>query len=73
MSNRAARVRSILDTELDWNLLSDGSHHGVLPLVYENLRRISPEKVPEVWLVSLESSLRQKIICSLEMLAELSD
>ena len=70
--SQAARVRSLLDTELDWQrLVSDGSRHGVLPLVYENLKRISPAKVPKVWLVSLENSFRQKIICNLEMLTEL--
>ena len=70
--SQAARVRSILDRELDWQrLLSDGSRHGVLPLVYENLKRISAEKVPEVWLVSLEDWFKKRIIGNLEMLAEL--
>lgn len=70
--SHAARIHSILDTELDWQrLVSDSSHHGLLLLVYQNLKRISPEKVPEDWLVSLESSFKQKIICNLQMLAEL--
>ena len=52
--SHAACIHSILDTELDWQrLVSDSSRHGLLPLVYQNLKRISPEKVPELWLASL--------------------
>jgi len=70
--SQVARVRSILDTELDWQrLVSDGSRHGVVPLVYENLRRISREKVPEDWLVSLECSFKKRIMYNLGMFAEL--
>jgi len=70
--SQAARIHSILDAEFDWQrLVSDSSRHGLLPLVYQNLKRISPEKVPEDWLVSLESLFKQKIISNLQMLAEL--
>ena len=71
-ASQVAHIRSILDQELDWpRLLSHGSRHGVLPLVYENLKRISSGKVPEFCLVSLESSFKQRVLCNLEMLAEL--
>jgi len=70
--SQVARVGSLLDSELDWQrLLSYGSRHGVLPLVYENLKRLAPEKVPEVWLLSLERSFKARILCNLRMVTEL--
>jgi hypothetical protein len=45
---KADRVEAPLQTEMDWPYLFHmGSRHGLAPLLYQNLRSVCPEKVPE--------------------------
>ena len=52
---QAERIRQLLASDLNWNcLLKAASHHGMVPLLYHNLRKTAPESVPPAFSCELQ-------------------
>jgi hypothetical protein len=47
-AEKVERMASLLQTEMDWPYVSHlGGRHGLIPLLYKNLKSVCPERVPE--------------------------
>jgi hypothetical protein len=52
---QAARIRQLVASVLDWDrLLNVASYHGMLPLLYHNLKKTAPEAVPPAFSCELQ-------------------
>ena len=44
---QSGRIRQLVDSGLNWDcLIKAASYHGMVPLLYHNLKRTAPEAVP---------------------------
>ncbi len=49
------RIKVLVRQNLDWHyLMKSAFHHKVVPLLYQNIRRISPSKIPKQCLNELQ-------------------
>jgi hypothetical protein len=54
-SVRAAQIRQLVEGGLEWDyLVKAASHHGLVPLLFHNLRKSCPEAVPRSVLSDLQ-------------------
>ena len=68
----AARVRALLQGELDWpDVVATAFQHHVASFLYENLKPIGTERVPKVWMDSLLQYARESSGLSLLLYSEL--
>jgi hypothetical protein len=69
---RGDRIKKLLRTDLDWEyLLQTAGWHGVTPLLYHTLRRISPTDVPQAILEQLQHHSRANAARNLFLTDEL--
>lgn len=67
-----ARARQLLAGELDWGyILRQANRHGVVPLVYKNLRKLSGEQTPSEVLDELRTAFDRNRHRNMFMTAEL--
>ncbi|GAB6056776.1 hypothetical protein JCM15415_20920 [Methanobacterium movens] len=65
-------ISSLLDNNLDWDyLLNKAARNGLRPLLYLNLNRVGPEKVPEDVLQGLKSFFKNNVQKNLLFTSEL--
>ncbi len=71
-SDTAARIRALLEEELDWGyLLRIAPWHGMTPLLYQHVNAIQAEAVPEAVLNDLRSDFQAKAQRNLRLIVEL--
>jgi len=69
---RAKRIRDLVETPIDWQyLLLTSFAHGVMPLLYKNLRAICPEAIPEKMADELRYRFKEHAERNLLLTAEL--
>ena len=69
---RTERIRRLLSENLDWNyLLNLAKRHGLLPLLYWNLKNFGPETVPAERLAYLQARFRVNATRNLVLTNEL--
>ena len=65
-------ARKLLSTLLGWEYIYQASlHHGVLPLVYSNLQKLSPGSLSDSLQQKMKSHLRNTVVCNMHMGARL--
>jgi putative nucleotidyltransferase-like protein len=66
------RLKTLLRQDIDWHrVISTADSHGVLPLLYRSLSRISPDAVPKVIFDQLREGFQSNAQHSLFLTAEL--
>src|SRR5215469_4613412 len=69
---RAARIKALLQKDLDWNyLLRMGIRLGVMPLLYQSLNTTCPDGVPSTTLVQLRSEFLENALNNFLLTEEL--
>jgi hypothetical protein len=58
-AGRATQIRQLVEGDIDWDyLVKAASHHGLVPLLFYNLRKSCPEAMPR----SVSSDLQKRYI-----------
>jgi hypothetical protein len=69
---RAARIKALLGQGIDWDyLIRTALRHGLMPLLYRNLKNTCPEAVPQARLDQLRAHFRYNILRSMSLSGEL--
>ena len=63
---KAGRIKELIERDIDWPyILRTARRHGLIPLLYQNLKEMHPEDMPEGITVSLRDQFREISISNL--------
>ena len=58
----AREIQTLVQAKIDWNyLIQTASDHGVMPLLYHNLSKISSDKIPDEVLDTLKKKFYENL------------
>lgn len=71
-NERSHRIRALVETGIDWGrVVKEAEQHGVIPLLYSNLKAASLEAVPEHLINDLRDHFRKNLISNLLLTSEM--